>query len=65
MNNKEEILKKLLNNLLESRLKRLEKRNVEQMKDIKLEKESYQKQGLLLKKLCSVKIEPKKTLKKI
>lgn len=64
MNNKEEILKKLLNNLLESRLKRLEKRNVEQMKDIKLEKESYQKQGLLLKKLCSVKIEPKKTLKK-
>ena len=64
MNNKEEILKKLLNNLLEGRLKRLEKRNLEQMKDIKLEKDSYNKQGLLLKKICSVKIEPKKTLKK-
>ena len=64
MNNKEEILKKLLNNLLESRLKRLENRNKEQIKDLKLEKESYNKQGILLKKLCSVKIEPKKNLKK-
>ena len=64
MNNKEEILKKLINNLLESRLKRLEKRNLEQMKDLKLEKDSYNKQGILLKKLCSVKIDPKKNLKK-
>ena len=63
MNNKEEILNKLLKKLLDERLKRLEKRNLEQMKDIKLEKDSYNKQGLLLKKLCSVKIEPK-TLKK-
>ena len=64
MSNKEEILNKLLKNLLDQRLKRLEKRNAEQLKDIKLEKDSYNKQGLLLKKLCSVKIEPKKTLKK-
>ena len=64
MDNKEEILKKLLNNLLESRLKRLEKRNIEQMKDLKLEKDSYNKQGILLKKLCSVKIEHKKNIKK-
>ena len=64
MPNKEEILKKLLKNLLDERLKRLEKRNTEQLKDLKLEKDSYNKQGILLKKLCSVKIEPKKTLKK-
>ena len=30
------------------------------MKDLKLEKDSYNKQGIILKKLCSVKIEPKK-----
>ena len=64
MQNKEEILNKLLKNLLDNKIKRLEKRNLEQMKDLKLEKESYKKQGLLLKKLCSVKIEPKKSLKK-
>jgi hypothetical protein len=57
---KEEILKKLLNNLLEERLSRLEKRNNEQTKDIKLEKDAYNKQELLVKKLCSIKIEPKK-----
>ena len=34
------------------------------MKDLKLEKDSYKKQELLLKKLCSVKIEPKKNLRK-
>ena len=54
----------MLKNLLEDKIKRLERRNLEQMKDLKLEKDSYKKQGLLLKKLCSVKIEPKKTLKK-
>ena len=57
---KEEILKKLLKNLLEERLSRLEKRNNEQQKDIKFEKDAYKKQELLVKKLCSVKIEPKK-----
>ena len=57
---KEEILKKLLKNLLEERLSRLEKRNNEQTKDIKLEKDAYNKQELLVKKLCSIKIEPKK-----
>ena len=64
MSSKEEILNKLLKNLLDQRLKRLEKRNMEQIKDLKLEKDSYNKQSLLVKKLCSVKIEPKKTLKK-
>ena len=58
-NEKEEILKKLLKNLLEERLSRLEKRNNEQTKDIKLEKDAYNKQELLVKKLCSIKIEPK------
>jgi len=57
---KEEILKKLLKNLLEERLSRLEKRNNEQTRDIKLEKDAYNKQELLVKKLCSIKIEPKK-----
>jgi len=57
---KEEILKKLLKNLLEERLSRLEKRNNEQTKDIKLEKDSYNKQELLVIKLCSIKIEQKK-----
>ena len=61
---KEEILKKLLKDLLDDRLKRLEKRNLEQMKDIKLEKEAYNKQGILVKKLCSIKIEQKNALKK-
>ena len=50
MKKKEEILQNLLKNLLDTRLKRLEKRNIEQIKDIKLEKESYNKQGVLLKK---------------
>ena len=59
-NEKEEILKKVLKNLLEERLTRLEKRNHEQTKDIKLEKDAYNKQELLVKKLCSIKIEPKK-----
>ena len=65
MINKEEILKNLLKNILEERLKHLEKRSLEQMKDLKLEKESYSKQELLVKKICSVKIEPQKTAKKI
>ena len=60
---KEEILKKLLKNLLEERLSRLEKRNLEQTRDIKLEKEAYKKQELLVNKLCSIKIEPKKSTK--
>ena len=57
---KEEILKALLKNILESRLSRLEKRNLEQTRDLKLEKDSYKKQELLVNKLCSIKIEPKK-----
>ena len=60
MATKEESLKNLLKTLLEERLSHLEKRNMNQMKDLKLEKETYQKQELLVKKLCSIKIEPKK-----
>ena len=61
MTSKEESLKNLLKNLLEERLSHLEKRNSNQLKDLKLEKETYQKQELLVKKLCSIKIEPKKS----
>ena len=62
MSNKEELLKNLLKNLLDERLKRLEKRNIEQIKDLKLEKESYNKQSILLKKISIV--EPKKKIKR-
>ena len=61
MTSKEESLKNLLKNLLEERLSHLEKRNSNQLKDLKLEKETYQKQEILVKKLCSIKIEPKKS----
>ena len=57
---KEEILKKLLKNILEERLSRLEKRTKEQLKDLKLEQDAYKKQEILVKKYCSIKIEPKK-----
>jgi hypothetical protein len=64
MSNKEEILKKLLNNLLEHKLKRLEKREIEQRKDLLIVKDAYNKQGILIKKLCSLNLEPKKQLKR-
>ena len=57
---REELLKILLKNILEERLSRLEKRNIQQANDIKFEKEAYRKQELLVNKLCSIKIEPKK-----
>ena len=63
MTNKEEVLKQLLKNLLEERLHRLEKRNLEQMKDLKLEKDIYKKQELLVDKFSLIKIEPKKPSK--
>jgi len=64
MANKEEIIKKLLKNILDDRLKRLERREMEQRKDLKLAKDAYNKQGILVKKLCSVKIEIKKPVKR-
>ena len=64
MSTKEEIIKKLLKNILDDRLKRLEKREMEQRKDLKLAKDAYNKQGILVKKLCSVKIEIKKPVKR-
>ena len=51
------ILKNLLNKLLESKLQRLEKRNTEQIKDLKIIKNEYKKQGQLLNKL-SIKKKP-------
>ena len=64
MSTKEEIIKKLLKNILDDRLKRLERREMEQRKDLKLAKDAYHKQGILVKKLCSVKIEIKKPVKR-
>ena len=64
MSNKEEILKKLLKNLLEERIRRLEKRELQERKDLKIAKDAYNKQGILLKKLCSVKIDLKKNSKR-
>ena len=57
---KEELLKKLLKNILEERLSRLEKRNLGQMEDIKIEKNAFKNQEVLVNKLCSIKTEPKK-----
>lgn len=64
MSSKEEILKELLNNLLEEKLRRLEKRESEQRKDLLIVQDAYNKQGILVKKLCSVNLEPKKLLKR-
>ena len=64
MSSKEEILKKLLNNLLEEKLKRLEKREIKQRKDLLIAKDAYNKQGIIVKKLCLINIEPKKQLKR-
>ena len=64
MSTKEEIIKKLLKNILDDRLRRLERREIEQRKDLKLAKDAYNKQGILVKKLCSVKIEIKKPVKR-
>ena len=55
-------LKNLLKQLLDERLKRLEKRNEDQLKDLKIEKTSYSKQGEILKKLKLIKIKPLKNL---
>ena len=60
MKDKEETLKNLLKNLLEERLSPLEKRSSNQIKDLKLVGETFHKQSLLVNKLCSIKIEPKK-----
>ena len=61
------ILKILLNKLLESRLKRLEKRNIEEEKDLKILKAQYKSQGELLAQLTIRKkkaISRKKTFDK-
>ena len=60
MIDKEETLKNILKNLLEERLSYLEKRNNDQMKDLKFEKEAFMRQELLVQRLYSIKIELKK-----
>ena len=50
-------LKSLLKKLLDERLKRLEKRNEEQLSDLKLEKYCYKKQNEVLKKLHIIKVK--------
>ena len=60
MKDKEETLKNLLKSLLEERLSYLEKRNLNQVKDLKFETDAFNKQEILVKKLCSIKIETKK-----
>ena len=51
MSSDKNILKTLLNKLLESRLKKLEKSSQEQIKDLNLTKIQYKKQGELINKL--------------
>ena len=52
MSNDINVLRGLLNKLLENSLERLEKRNNEQIKDLKYTKSEYQKQVKILSKLC-------------
>ena len=56
---KEKLLKDLLKTLLDNRLSKLEKKHNEEMKDIKLIKSYYTKQGELIKSLMPIKkIDP-------
>ena len=57
MFNKEELLKKLLKNILDERIKRLEKRTSEQIDDINYEKNLYNNQIALISKLSSINIK--------
>ena len=59
-NDKEEILKKLLKNILDVKLNHLEKRTQDQIKDLKYTIDISKKQQLLLTKISLIKIEPKK-----
>ena len=65
MNYDKNVLNNLLNKLLESRLKKLEKRNTEQLKDLKLAKTQYKKQGEILSKLIIIKPNKKLSQKEI
>ena len=51
------ILKSLLNKLLESRLQKLENKSLEQIKDLKTTKIQFKKQGELINKLNKIKIK--------
>jgi hypothetical protein len=57
MFNKEELLKKLLKNILDERIKLLEKRTSQQFDDINYEKNIYNNQIELISKLSSINIK--------
>ena len=55
MSYEKNLLKKLLSNLLDERLKRLEKRNIEEIKDLNYAKVEYKKQNIILDQLIKKK----------
>lgn len=57
-----EILKVLLANTFDKRIRRLENRNIQQMNDLRFTKDSFAKQGKLIDKLATIKIEQPRTL---
>ena len=60
MSYEKNLLKKLLSNLLDERLKRLEKRNIEEIKDLNYAKVEYKKQNIILDQLIKKKLSVKK-----
>ena len=59
------ILKSLLNKLLESRLQKLENKSLEQIKDLKTTKIQFKKQGELINQLNKIKIKKNQTKKNL
>ena len=57
-----EILKTLLANTFDKRIRRLENRTIQQMNDLRFTKDCFAKQGKLIDKFATIKIEPPKTL---
>ena len=57
-----EILKALLANTFDKRIRRLENRNIQQMNDLRFTKDCFAKQGKMIDKLSTMKIEQQRTL---
>ena len=57
-----EILKTLLANTFDKRIRRLENRTIQQMNDLRFTKDCFAKQGKLIDKFATIKIEPPRTL---
>ena len=57
-----EILKALLANTFDKRIRRLENRTIQQMNDLRFTKDCFAKQGKLIDKLSTIKIEQPRTL---